>query len=306
MAIKLTELQASLKQANATWEAAENNMTALSTQEANIRLGAKPGAGDKTLAQREAISTAALAPHLATLAVKTISAVPAAYDWRNVGGRNFITGVKDQGGCGSCVAFGTLVGVDGTVRTVTGIAVNDKNGNIISDLSEAQLFYCGGKAAGATCETGWWPTAALNYIVANGLDPESCFPYTAGDQACKVCANSADWLTRVHAYHIITNVTDMKAWLATRGPLTACFSVYDDFFSYKSGVYHHVSGPLDGGHCVGVVGYSDVLKAWLCKNSWGTGFGIGGYFWIAYGQCGIDSEMWAVDSFTNINLTPNL
>ena len=87
----------------------------------------------------------------------------------------------------------------------------------------------------------------------------------------------------------------MKDWLSTNGPLVACFTVYDDFFAYKSGVYRHVQGNLAGGHCVCCVGYDDSVRAWICKNSWGKDWGDEGYFLIAYGDCGIDARMWAVE-----------
>src|SRR6516164_8153199 len=53
-------------------------------------------------------------------------------------------------------------------------------------------------------------------------------------------------------------------------PLTTCFSVYADFYSYHSGIYHHVSGALEGGHCVCCIGYDDARRYWICKNSWNT------------------------------------
>jgi C1A family cysteine protease len=88
----------------------------------------------------------------------------------------------------------------------------------------------------------------------------------------------------------------MKEYISKHGPLAACFTVYADFGSYKSGVYRHVRGEVRGGHCISVVGYSDTGRYWICKNSWGTNWGEGGYFKIAYGQCGIDSSMDAIDS----------
>ena len=69
-----------------------------------------------------------------------------------------------------------------------------------------------------------------------------------------------------------------KDYLTHHGPMIACLSVYDDFFSYGGGVYHHVTGNMAGGHCVLVVGYSQSQGCWICKNSWGTGWGEAGFF----------------------------
>jgi cathepsin B len=38
--------------------------------------------------------------------------------------------------------------------------------------------------------------------------------------------------------------------LFTLGPVETGFRVYQDFMTYKSGVYHHVTGKLLGGHAV--------------------------------------------------------
>ena len=76
-------------------------------------------------------------------------------------------------------------------------------------------------------------------------------------------------------------------------------TVYDDFMHYTGGVYSPTSSVNLGGHCVCVVGYDDTNGCWIGKNSWGTGWGEGGLFRIAYGQCGIDAEMWAVDGVSS-------
>lgn len=73
----------------------------------------------------------------------------------------------------------------------------------------------------------------------------------------------------------------MNVWLATKGPLITCFSVYADFFNDKTGVYHHASGTLQGGHCVCCAGHDDVKRCWICKNSWNTGWGNAGFVSIA-------------------------
>ncbi|HER43867.1 MAG TPA: hypothetical protein ENO08_05355, partial [Candidatus Eisenbacteria bacterium] len=44
-------------------------------------------------------------------------------------------------------------------------------------------------------------------------------------------------------------------------------------------------------HAVLIIGWEDSLcggeGAWLCKNSWGEGWGLDGFFWIKYGTCNI-------------------
>ena len=84
--------------------------------------------------------------------------------------------------------------------------------------------------------------------------------------------------------------------LAARGPMVAGMAVYQDFFSYAGGVYKHVSGSLAGYHAISVVGYNETDRYWICKNSWGTGWGeLGpdgsrGWFRIAYGDSGLDTQ----------------
>jgi C1A family cysteine protease len=87
----------------------------------------------------------------------------------------------------------------------------------------------------------------------------------------------------------LTGRANIKNWIATKGTVTGCFIIYQDFFSYRSGVYRHVTGSQAGGHCIEIVGYDDAQGCWICKNSWGTNWGAGGFFRIAYGQCQIDT-----------------
>jgi hypothetical protein len=58
--------------------------------------------------------------------------------------------------------------------------------------------------------------------------------------------------------------------------------VYDDFYYYRSGVYSITWGYDEGSHAIEIVGWDDNLQAFHVKNSWGTGWGEHGYFWISY------------------------
>src|SRR5205085_3576943 len=115
----------------------------------------------------------------------------------------------------------------------------------------------------------------------SGVVDSACFPYTANDQPCNLCSNWQQRLTKITGWHKITNPADMKAFLSTVGPMSACFTVYEDFYyHYTTGVYRYVSGNAVGGHCVCIVGYDDAQGCWIAKNSWGTGWGESGYFRI--------------------------
>jgi hypothetical protein len=72
----------------------------------------------------------------------------------------------------------------------------------------------------------------------------------------------------------------------TYGPLTTTMDVYADFFYYTSGVYRYSTGAYQGGHAILIVGYDDVNQCFICKNSWGTGWGEGGFFRISYAEVG--------------------
>ena len=65
--------------------------------------------------------------------------------------------------------------------------------------------------------------------------------------------------------------------------------MYEDFKDYNGGIYEHEYGPFAGNHLVAIIGYDDSQGYWICKNSWGTAWGEGGFFRIKYGECGIDS-----------------
>jgi C1A family cysteine protease len=283
--LDLTELQTAIKYAGARWVADETSLTELSPEEKRLRLGAEPPPGEATLQERE---QSARASFLAGVGIEAVGA-PASYDLTRVGGKNFITPVKHQLSCGSCVAFGSVATVEGTLR----VKRNDPNLQV--DLSEAHLFYCHAATQGRNCGNGWWVDPALEAFKNIGVVDEACYPYTPGDQNCNVCSDWQSRVMKISAWRKFTTAADMKNWISTNGPLAACFSVYDDFYNYRSGVYRHVTGDLLGGHCVCVVGYNDADKYWICKNSWGTSWGESGFFRIAYGDCGIDFAMWAVE-----------
>jgi C1A family cysteine protease len=292
--LNLDQLNQVLRDVDARWTARQ--------PQREHRLGFVPGPTDHTLETREQLALSNhklfMAAPGAAAAATAAPAYPTTFDWRNVAAAgalpagNYVTDIKDQGDCGSCVAFGTCAAME------TALRIKAQNPNLAVDLSEADLFYCHAEAEqNRQCDGpngGWWPDAALACAHNPGVVDEACFPYTSGDQACNKCADWNTRLTTISASQKITDPTAMKQWISGKGPLITVISVYDDFQSYQSGVYHHVSGSLQGGHCICCVGYDDAKRFWICKNSWNDSWGEQGFVNLAYGQVGVDAAMWAL------------
>ena len=79
----------------------------------------------------------------------------------------------------------------------------------------------------------------------------------------------------------------IKNDIFTNGPVETGFQVYQDFMSYKGGIYKKASNVLLGGHAVKVVGWGveSGTEYWVVANSWGTSWGERGHFRIAIGNC---------------------
>ncbi len=205
--------------------------------------------------------------------------IPETFDWRNVNGIDYTTPIKNQGSCGSCVAFAFV----GALESIIQINSN----NIFNcDLSEAHLFFC----TGGACDFGTFPWDALEYLQNYGVTDESCFPYKDIDMSCR--AKCSDWEKRVVKVNHSGFVSheEIKEALINYGPLFTSFNVFQDFFHYESGIYEPVWGAPLGSHCVSIIGYNDTGGYWICKNSWGTEWGENGYFKIKYRKCDIDKD----------------
>lgn len=223
---------------------------------------------------------------------------PPEWDWRDVSGNNWTTPIKDQGACGSCVAFGVIGALEMLVKRWV---YNDPA--VTPDFSEAHLFFCNSRQCNpGDPNYGWSVPPALNYLKANGVPDEACYPYTDHNQPCNTCTDWMDRidLTKIKDWRAVTDINEMKQLLSEHGCLISPFVVYTDYFYYTGGVYQHSWGGVEGGHVVAVVGYSDVDECWICKNSWGTGWGETdggqrGWFRIEYGECGIDDTMYTME-----------
>ena len=199
-------------------------------------------------------------------------------DWR---ARGVVTPVKDQGQCGSCWAFSAIGAIEGQYAISTTKLVS---------LSEQNLVDCSTVNEG--CDGGW-PDKAMDYVVNNGVDTESSYPYVGTDQSCEF--NSSYIGANISKVIDIQsgNMTALYYALGHIGPISVAIDVEYDFQFYKSGIFQTTqcsSQNLD--HAVLAVGYGEFNGTTyiMIKNSWGVDWGMDGYIYFSTmidNMCGI-------------------
>lgn len=203
--------------------------------------------------------------------------LPKTLDWRNVGGKNFVTSVKNQGGDPVCIAFATVATLESCLlRTLEPYFPNINPIRDVVDLSERVLISCNSK----------YPSVS-EFVISTGLPPESCDPFVPFE----VGSPSVGWQLKTvraeqHTWYKDLSIDEFKALLVLIGPIATGMNVPEDFFSYTSGIYSKAIGPNVGFHAVSVIGFDDLEECFIVKNSWGQNWGEQGFFKIAYSMFG--------------------
>jgi hypothetical protein len=217
------------------------------------------------------------------------------WDWRKVDGRNYITPSQDQGACQASTGFAVTDVMNAKLRIQFKIAVGDATQILVPDLSAGDLFHCGG----GSCSAGQDVEQALGYAATKGIVPAYNIPYKPAGQTCeRGPADLERRVTKISGFINLRSRGSMQDSIQYRGPVITTLRAYQDLKTYKGGVYRYDGkAPFLYTQTVSVIGFTP--DGWICKNSWGPTWGMGGVFVIAYGECGIDDEMmWEIAGFT--------
>jgi len=238
------------------------------------------------------------------------SALPSAFDWRNVGGTNYMTSVKDQGVCGACYAFAAVGNFEARMR-IDGAPYPGPDYSE-NHAKECNWYETSGVPGMGSCVGGNYLIVA-NLWAKKGTVLETDDPYSPSDVSCG--SANGPYQTTLLDWHMISGSevpvsTTLKQAILNHGPIYSAIYVGDgdpwetEFTSYDGSYTLHYSGPPhSANHAVVIVGWDDALPhaggfgAWIVKNSWGTGWGQNGYFTIAYGSARIGSYASYVDGW---------
>jgi len=217
------------------------------------------------------------------------AATPESYDSVEKG---YVTSVKNQKQCGSCVAFSNMAAIETCFKKVTGVS---------GDYSEQQLVDCGYQKNGASGCNGAWPYSYIKTIADDQLDltAEATYPYknTNPSLSCPSLElyNQGAKVTGVYFTYDGDEET-MKSLVAEHGAVVTSVRAGGEMQNYKGGVFAGCTSDQTD-HAVTVVGYGtdavSGLDYWKIKNSWGNSWGESGYIRLLRGEgmCGVGKVM---------------
>ena len=145
----------------------------------------------------------------------------------------------------------------------------------------------------------------IKSLNTQGTCPESMWAYNINKFATKPPCNcyTIALKNEIKQYLSVNNtLTDIKQCLAQGYPIAFGISVYSSFMSDEVAQTGIVPMPqpndsLEGGHAILGVGYNDSKNALIIRNSWGTGWGLKGYFLLPYAYIttpNLASDFWTI------------
>jgi C1A family cysteine protease len=208
--------------------------------------------------------------------------------------------IYDQGELGSCTA--NAIGA--------AMEFDQRKQKLAQTFTPSRLFiYYNERALAGTVESdsGAMLRDGIKSVASQGTCPEPMWPYVENrfsQRPSTPCYKVAKTHPAVSYSRLPQDLKQMKACLAAGYPFVFGFTVYESFENDAVAASGIVPIPASsetalGGHAVMAVGYDDPSQRLLARNSWGSGWGMGGYFTLPYAYAS-DSNL--ADDFWTIRL----
>ncbi|NTV53149.1 MAG: C1 family peptidase [Candidatus Firestonebacteria bacterium] len=216
--------------------------------------------------------------------------------------RRICTAVEDQGSLGSCTANALAGALE---------FLEKKHKLPPVDLSRLFIYYNERVVEHTvTSDSGAMLRDGIKTLKNLGVCAEKKWPYVIAKFAVKptpACFKEA-LDHQITAYQRIVTVDQMRACLAEGYPFVFGFTVYESFETQQVALTGEADLPqagerVVGGHAVMAVGYDDVKKRFLVRNSWGTSWGKQGYFTLPYAYLAdrnLSDDFWTIRAGENI------
>ena len=226
--------------------------------------------------------------------------------------RSYMSPVKNQGGLGSCVGF-AVTALKEFQENVE--YINEQNAGSeytrekpIYDLSEQWAYWNAKKI------DPWGPSVegtsiryALKVLHKIGLPPEEAWEYTDSNIDIGKPESWSHLIARwnkIESYWRLNSVKHVLEAIRNVGPVVLGVGCFDEIFDPEpDGFVPYPKQSLSclGGHAILACGYNYNTERVLFKNSWGTGWGAGGY-----GELGFDylrDFCWDAWAAKDVNVT---
>jgi len=231
--------------------------------------------------------------HLYAAPLETLRILPPSVDLRSQ-----CPAVYDQGQLGSC-----------TANAIAGAIQFDQLKQQLAQIftpSRLFIYYNERVIEGTVAsDSGAQIRDGIKSVSSQGVCPEDLWPYVIAnfaEQPPANCYQVAAQHTAVLYSRLVQNLTLMKGCLATGYPFVFGFTVYESFESQEVAQTGVAPMPAPGeqvlgGHAVMAVGYDDSQQRFIVRNSWGTGWGMSGYFTLPYtylSERSLSSDFWTI------------